>query len=378
MKRVGIFSILDPAQHGGLETYIRILTQYLQAGGYCVAWNGETPPDTFDMRSVWQPRIARLLPLMTRRSTRHLATKIAEIQGFSQCKKMFGDCDVMHFVGVGWNLFGFPLAKVARQRGAVATCWPAVHPGECGDDELDFLMYRRMNAIFAQSDFERHLLVSRGLESTKVIRCDLASPNLANGNASRFQEKFDLKGRQMVLFIGRRTSKKGYMALRSAMARLVSEGRPVTLVTIGRTVDADYPEIPARAEVDLGCADEDTKQDALAACDVLAVPSRAESFGLVYTEAWAYGKPVICGESPASRELVNRHGAGVSCRADPQDIAEKLAKLLDNEKHRRELGAAGRVAVTTHLNWEKVVATHTSVWESEATNLVSRRASADG
>ena len=41
----------------------------------------------------------------------------------------------------------------------------------------------------------------------------------------------------------------------------------------------------------------------LSACDVVAVPSRDESFGMVIVEAWAAGRPVVAADIPVLREL---------------------------------------------------------------------------
>jgi glycosyltransferase involved in cell wall biosynthesis len=49
-----------------------------------------------------------------------------------------------------------------------------------------------------------------------------------------------------------------------------------------------HPDIIA-----LGFVDEQTKWDALAACDLLVMPSPYESLSMVLLEAWMAGKPVL-------------------------------------------------------------------------------------
>ena len=165
-----------------------------------------------------------------------------------------------------------------------------------------------------------------------------------------------------MLFVGRKCRLKGYHAVREAVAMMVRQGRPVTLVTIGADVDSPYPELPHEADLDLGRADDGQKAAALAACDLLALPSSVESFGIVYTEAWAYGKPVICGSSPASRELVARHGGGLIGSDDPLQLAATIARLLDDESLRFSLGGAGRDAVSGELSWPIVARRHRQTW----------------
>ena len=50
----------------------------------------------------------------------------------------------------------------------------------------------------------------------------------------------------------------------------------------------DHPDI-----ISLGFVSEQTKWDALAACDALIMPSPYESLSLVLLEAWSVGKPVL-------------------------------------------------------------------------------------
>lgn len=122
----------------------------------------------------------------------------------------------------------------------------------------------------------------------------------------------------IALFIGRKGRAMGYHALRSAKASLEANRDGLVFVSIGRALELHYPELDSRIDIDLGATDEATKQHPLAACDVLALPSEAESFGIVYVEAWVYCKPVICGTAPASRELVSRHGGGVVSDGTPE------------------------------------------------------------
>lgn len=144
---------------------------------------------------------------------------------------------------------------------------------------------------------------------------------------------------------------------------MVGRSRPVTLISIGADVDNSYPDLPKEADLDLGRVNDLDKADALAACDVMALPSSVESFGIVYTEAWAYGKPVVCGPSPASQELVERYGAGLVGSMQPDQLAKSLERLLDEPQLRTRLGNAGRDAVQSELSWSSVAKCHRKAWD---------------
>jgi len=93
--------------------------------------------------------------------------------------------------------------------------------------------------------------------------------------------------------------------------------------------------------LDLDDLTEEEKQDALAACDVLCVPSEGESFGMVYFEAWAYGKPVVALDLPVLRETVGAADAGSLVAKDPRAIAESIVTLLQDSDARRQMGENG-------------------------------------
>ncbi|MBI3652552.1 MAG: glycosyltransferase family 4 protein [Acidobacteria bacterium] len=61
-------------------------------------------------------------------------------------------------------------------------------------------------------------------------------------------------------------------------------------------------------------------------CDVFAMPSKAEGFGIVFLEALACGKPVLAGNQDGSRDALADGELGVL--VDPDDTAEIAAQLL--------------------------------------------------
>ena len=81
----------------------------------------------------------------------------------------------------------------------------------------------------------------------------------------------------------------------------------------------------------------------------VVAPSRYESFGLVYQEALAYGRPVVaCAEDASARAFVGAPGAGpLAEAATGPALAEALRPLLVDPGLRltyraRALAAAGR------------------------------------
>jgi len=67
-------------------------------------------------------------------------------------------------------------------------------------------------------------------------------------------------------------------------------------------------------------------------CDVFAMPSKGEGFGIVYLEALACGKPVIAGRGDGGRDAL-KHGE-LGQLVDPDDIDElatAIARCLDRD-----------------------------------------------
>jgi glycosyltransferase involved in cell wall biosynthesis len=84
-------------------------------------------------------------------------------------------------------------------------------------------------------------------------------------------------------------------------------------------------------------------RQALAAADMLVLPSDYESFGLVIAEAMAAGKPVVATRSPGPSAVV-RHGVTgyLVAHEDYGGIARHAIHLLENPLLAKAMGEAGR------------------------------------
>ncbi len=160
-----------------------------------------------------------------------------------------------------------------------------------------------------------------------------------------------------LLFVGRAEARKGFDALLGAVALLGAEQArgelpPFRLDLVGVSpgdLPADLPEAARRRLHARGRIDAAALAEAYAEAHAVVAPSRYESFGLVYQEAMAYGRPVIaCAEDASARAFVGLPGAGPLAEASTgAALADALRPLLKDPACRlayraRALAAAGR------------------------------------
>ncbi|MDW8284323.1 MAG: glycosyltransferase family 4 protein [Myxococcales bacterium] len=94
----------------------------------------------------------------------------------------------------------------------------------------------------------------------------------------------------------------------------------------------------------LGRVTDAERANLLAGCDVFALPSSGEGFGIVYLEAMAHGKPCIAARAGGAPEVVLDGETGLVVPAQTDALVEALRRLMDPGLRAR-LGAAGRARV---------------------------------
>ena len=89
------------------------------------------------------------------------------------------------------------------------------------------------------------------------------------------------------------------------------------------------------------------------AADVLVVPSRSESFGLVAAEAQASGLPVVAANVGGLRYVIRDGTTGVLVDGwDPADYGKALLRVLESPAERLHL-AAGALETAGRFGWDR-------------------------
>jgi glycosyltransferase involved in cell wall biosynthesis len=182
-----------------------------------------------------------------------------------------------------------------------------------------------------------------------------------------------LPGDEVVGFVGQLIDRKNPLLLIRALERIRDRSNLKALF-VG---DGPLRE-PLAAEIArLGLSDrvrlvpfQDDVQDVLDAIDVLVLPSRQESFGLVLLEAGARCKPVIACDSEGPSEIVVAGKTGLLVpQDDPESLANAIESMFNGELDRRALGEAGRNRVEAFFDPSK----NTRLLESIFTDVVENR-----
>jgi phosphatidyl-myo-inositol alpha-mannosyltransferase len=170
-----------------------------------------------------------------------------------------------------------------------------------------------------------------------------------------------------VLFVGRPEERKGLPVLLTAFSALV-EHVPSRLTVIGAT-DAEVGRYLADPEVARhidarGRVRSDELWGALHQADVLCAPSLAgESFGMVLTEAFAAGTPVIASAIAGYSDVVSDGVDGMLVPpADPQRLAEELQRAHHEPERLRAMGEQARRSAERYA-WPRVADQVSEVYE---------------
>jgi phosphatidylinositol alpha-mannosyltransferase len=144
-------------------------------------------------------------------------------------------------------------------------------------------------------------------------------------------------------FVGQAVERKGLPVLLRAFEALRDHDVPVELTVVGANRDEVAPMLlDERGVTVLGRVDDAEKRRMLASADVLCAPSLGgESFGMVLTESFAAGTPVVASDIAGYRDVVRDGVDGLLVpRGDATALAETLQDLWLSPQRRVELGRA--------------------------------------
>jgi phosphatidylinositol alpha-mannosyltransferase len=161
-----------------------------------------------------------------------------------------------------------------------------------------------------------------------------------------------------IAFVGQAVERKGLPVLLRAFEAL-REHVPAELKIVGATPEEVEPLLLDGREgvTVLGKVDDATKVQILREADVLAAPSLGgESFGMVLTEAFAAGTPVVASDIAGYRDVVNDGTDGILVpRGDAAALGEAL-RALALDPGRRDALASAALESARQYAWPRVAA----------------------
>jgi glycogen(starch) synthase len=262
--------------------------------------------------------------------------------------------------------------RFARRRGIPFVVYPLTHLGagpRPGEDALSRFytmrhqieLVRQSDAVIAQTPAEQDYYRRYGVnpERIHVIGPGFSPGDVLGGDGERFRKRYGLES-PIVFALSKMSYDKGAMHTTEAMRVLWDRGYNVRLVLAGDilTPFKSYFErlpSPVREHILLlGTVGEMEKRDLLAAGDILVMPSRTDSFGIVYMEAWLYGKPVVGARTWGVMDVIEDGQNGLLVPfGDVNALARAVAHLLDHPGQAAAMGQKGKEKVLAQHTWER-------------------------
>lgn len=169
-----------------------------------------------------------------------------------------------------------------------------------------------------------------------------------------------------VICVAQISQRKNIPALQAALIKLKEKGWKPELSLIGKAND--------KALLERVCADENTiyhdkmpKEELIdyyRAADIFALPSKTETFGLVYAEATTQGLPILYSKDQGFDGQFEEGVVGYHIDAlNPDDICEKLEKVAA-EYERLSVEC---VKSAGHFDWKDICAEYKAIYEEIST-----------
>jgi glycosyltransferase involved in cell wall biosynthesis len=300
-----------------------------------------------------------------------------------------GDFDAVFGVGFPYTVFSYAALQTARAAGAPLILTPFLHLATPDDPYRKYYtrphqirLLREADAVVVQTGLEADAVAEWDIPRSRILVLGMAVEHaeVTGGDPASLRARLGIPAERTVIgHLATLDPNKGSTDLVKAVAML-NEGRaeagPVHLVMAGPTSPAferflaEYPGGAPTWLSLLGPLPLEGRAELFAALDLFAMPSRTDSFGIVFLEAWANGLPVVAAAAGGVPEVVQDGTTGILVPfGDLDRLAGALGALVNDPVRARAMGAAGRTRVNTGYTWDDRFAT----LESRTRALISAR-----
>lgn len=196
----------------------------------------------------------------------------------------------------------------------------------------------------------------------------LSAPNLVEVN--KWKKELGLSNNKIIGFLGRFVEEKGGDILFESLPAILNKYPNAKIVIAGET-RISYENFFERQKelinrhkdrlIFLGLINPEKVQNFLAMCDVLALPSRNECFGLVQVESMLSGCPVVAFNIPGGRVPITETGMGVLVTPySREEFGAAIVKVLTN----RQRYVVKRGGIINIFNTDRTLNNYETIFQS--------------
>jgi glycosyltransferase involved in cell wall biosynthesis len=225
---------------------------------------------------------------------------------------------------------------------------------------------------FMYNSFEERALIQGVANNQSVpgVVVGVGSEIPERSNGGRFRQKFDLRDR-FAIYVGRIDENKGcgelFEFFEHYSASLV-DGMHLVLIGTAHIPVPKHPRIHH-----LGFLEDQDKYDAMAASELLVMPSYLESLSMVALEAWAMGKPVLANaRCDVLQGQCLRSNAGLFY-ANYAEFAETMRAIDTTPSLQAALGRNGRLFFEKNYAWPVIEKKYVDMLQQLSQEPVPRR-----
>lgn len=380
--KIAICYDLAPPHIGGAESYIINLGSRL-ASKHEVYWLTSRLPNT-KRRETYQGMTIERVPILLPRHYLFPGRHSYSLTSFLPLIKLARKMDILQFNSYIAAISGWIVGKFSRRPYLLNVfeffrdLWQVL-----SRNSFEKVLYPIIEIYIAKapypliltiSNYSKKILTDMGIEArlVKVVYPGVDHELFRPRYEPKLRERPDLHGRKVVGWCGRISSNysKNLKCLLEAFRIVRKEIPSSVLVFDGTGFEQLAPAIKklglkvGEDVVYVGCSPRNQLPHFYSSCDVLALSSLSEGFGLVAVEAQACGVPVVCFRKGALPEVVRHKKTGLLVQdTSPEALAEGVVKILREKGLREKLGR-NAVEWIKRFNWERSVEEHLEAYNS--------------
>ncbi len=171
-----------------------------------------------------------------------------------------------------------------------------------------------------------------------------------------------------LITVSRLINRKGIDHILEALAKL--NGKKIKLLIVGT---GNYENVLKKTCLELGLNDvvsfygycqRERLPELYNKSDVFILPSLAESFGIVFTEAMACELPIIAGRTGGVPELVKNENGILVEPGNVEEIKDAITRMKDSVEMRINMGKENRKRVVKYYCWKSVAQQYLNYYEN--------------